>query len=187
MNSRTAAFTVALLLPVIHLSTWPPAARPTGAIPHRQPDVIARSRARCAALKSYADNGTVISEMRSPGAPPVVERTSFVTYYRAPRQYFFDFRKGAGAGGERLVIWCDGGDLFNTWWSATKVHETYPKGSGATAFAVTAFPTNGRRCWSRRSSSRRPGSTACSPISRTIGWWERRRSGAAATSRSPAR
>jgi outer membrane lipoprotein-sorting protein len=108
----------------------------------QQDDVVARSRAKYAALRSYADTGTIVVETTIPGAPTLVERRRFVTYYRAPRQFYFDFRKGLTPDAERLVIWCDGGD-FNTWWSATQVHEVYAKGRGGYAFAVSTYPTDG--------------------------------------------
>jgi hypothetical protein len=57
---------------------------------------------------------------------------------RVPFSKADDFREGK----ERLVIWSDGGD-FQSWWSATGVHQTYPRGTGATAFGTASFPTKG--------------------------------------------
>jgi hypothetical protein len=108
----------------------------------RGEDIWERSRAAYAKLQSYADSGTILTESRSPGATAVVERHTFSTYYQAPRKFYFDFRKDPKAGKERLVIWCDGGD-FESWWSATGVHQTYPKGTGASAFGTASFPTKG--------------------------------------------
>ena len=104
--------------------------------------VLDQSRAKYAALKTYADTGTVTTEELLPGNsdPPTVEKHSFTTFYRAPRQYFFEFKKDPNVSDERFVIWADKED-FNTWWSATKVHDTYPKGEGVEAFALSAFPT----------------------------------------------
>lgn len=108
-----------------------------------QPDeLLAQTRAAYAALNTYADSGVVVVEYKPPGAPALIERHAFTTRFRAPRQFYFDFRKDSSAGGERFVIWCPGDD-FNSWWSTTGVHETYPKGEGATAFAVGALPTAG--------------------------------------------
>ena len=107
-------------------------------------DILDRARAKYAALKSYSDTGTVTTEYKGgndPG-PSSVERHTFSTYYRAPRQFFFDFVKDPKVGDERFVIWADGSDFY-TWWSATKVREDYPKGQGGTAFAVATFPTHG--------------------------------------------
>jgi outer membrane lipoprotein-sorting protein len=105
-------------------------------------DVLEQSRAKYAALKTYADTGTVTTEEVLPGNsdPPAVEKHTFTTFYRSPRQYLFEFKKDPKVGDERYVIWADKED-FNTWWSATKVHDTYPKGQGAEAFALGAFPT----------------------------------------------
>jgi outer membrane lipoprotein-sorting protein len=110
--------------------------------PPSGPEILDQMRTKYASLKSYKDTGTVTTESAEPGgtSPSLVESHTFTTYYRAPRQFFFDFVKDPKVGDERFVIWADGAD-FNTWWSATKVHDTYPKGSGATAFAVAAFPT----------------------------------------------
>lgn len=105
-------------------------------------DVLEQSRAKYAALKTYADTGTVTTEEVLPGNSdqPAVEKHTFTTFYRGPRQYFFEFKKDPSVGDERFVIWADSAD-FNTWWSATKVHDTYPKGEGAEAFALSSFPT----------------------------------------------
>ena len=104
-------------------------------------DVLAQSRAKYAALKSYADTGTITTEATLPGnSDKDVEHHTFTTFYRAPRQFFFEFKKDTDVGDERFVIWADTAE-FNTWWSSTQVHETYPQGHGAEAFALAAFPT----------------------------------------------
>jgi outer membrane lipoprotein-sorting protein len=105
-------------------------------------DLLEQSRAKYAALKTYSDTGTVRTELVLPGNtdPATVETHTFTTFYRAPRQYFFEFKKDPNVGDERFVIWADNAD-FNSWWSATKVHDTYPKGHGDEAFALGAFPT----------------------------------------------
>ena len=72
----------------------------------------------------------------------LVERHTFSTRYAAPRKFYFDFRKDPKLSKERLVVWCDGGD-FQSWWSATRVHQIYPHGSGASAFGLSSFPTKG--------------------------------------------
>jgi outer membrane lipoprotein-sorting protein len=99
------------------------------ASPTAQEDILARSRATYAALKSYADTGTVTHEHGVNG----VSRHTFKTYYRAPRHFYFDFVEDKADGGSRTVIWCDGGD-FQAWTSETGVHNAYPKGQGASAF-----------------------------------------------------
>jgi outer membrane lipoprotein-sorting protein len=107
-----------------------------------QDDVLARSRAAYAGLRSYADSGVITTETRLPGAPPVVERHTFTTRFRSPRNFYFEFTKDPAAGSERLAIWCDGGD-FQSWWSATGVHEVYSGGRGVSAFSTAVFPTKG--------------------------------------------
>jgi len=112
-------------------------------VSHASPpeDVLEQSRAKYAALKTYSDSGTVITEYALGNSDPlVVEKHTFTTFYRAPRQYFFEFKKDPNVADERFVIWVDNAD-FNTWWSSTNVHETYPKGQGTQAFALGAFPT----------------------------------------------
>jgi outer membrane lipoprotein-sorting protein len=104
--------------------------------PSAQEDILARSRAMYASLKSYADTGTVTIEASS------VDRHTFKTYYRPPRHFYFEFVEDKAAGGSRAVIWCDGGD-FQTWWSDTGIHNLYPKGQGAQAFVQLMYPTNG--------------------------------------------
>jgi outer membrane lipoprotein-sorting protein len=128
-------FIFCLLLSGVHLKSVD--ARTTNA-----EDVLERSRAKYAALKTYSDTGTVTTEYLGPGdsGSPLVERHTFNTFYRAPRQFFFEFAMDPKVGEERVVVWSDGTD-FNSWWSATKVHDTYPKGQGANAFALAAFPS----------------------------------------------
>jgi hypothetical protein len=110
--------------------------------PSQPGEILVQTRATYAALHSYADMGVTTTEYRSPGAPPMVERHTFSTLYKSPRQYLFDFQKDPKAGAERFVVWGDGED-FHTWWSATRVHDTYPRGRGTTAFALGSSPTKG--------------------------------------------
>jgi hypothetical protein len=105
-------------------------------------DLLARSRAAYAALRSYADTGIVTVETKVPGSALAVERHTFSTRFRTPRHFYFEFKKDANAGDERLAIWCDGGD-FQGWWSATGVHEVYSGGRGVNAFTSAVFPTQG--------------------------------------------
>jgi outer membrane lipoprotein-sorting protein len=114
------------------LSAW-------AAFPGATDDVLVRSRATYAALKSYADSGTIDYEF-GPATAPLRERYTFKTAYRAPRHFLFDFSKGIPAG--RFVVWGDG-EAFHTWWSATGIHDTHPRGSGARAFVLSSQPTAG--------------------------------------------
>lgn len=102
--------------------------------------VLQQSRQIYAALNSYSDSGSVVTSYRSGKTAASVNTSTFRTLYHAPRQFLLEFSKGPNIGDERFVIWSEGQD-FNTWWSATRVHEDYPQGRGANAFALGAFPT----------------------------------------------
>jgi len=104
--------------------------------------VLQQTRDKYASMTSYADTGSVVTRYRSGNAPVSVDTHTFRTNYHAPRQFLLEFRKGPEAADERFVIWSEGQD-FNTWWSATKVHEDYPQGRGANAFALGSLPTDG--------------------------------------------
>jgi hypothetical protein len=100
-------------------------------------DVVVRSRTQYGALRSYADTGTVDAEL-GPTGQVIRERHTFKTYYRAPRHFYFDFTKHQNV--DRFVIWSDDA-AFHTWWQATGVEHSYPKGQGAGAFVTGAAPT----------------------------------------------
>jgi outer membrane lipoprotein-sorting protein len=102
-------------------------------------DLLIRSRAKYAALKSYADTGTVITEYNPGAGATLTERHKFTTYFRAPKQFSFEFKAEST---ERLAIWIDGAEV-QSWWSATGVHDTYPQGQGASGFAMATLPTKG--------------------------------------------
>jgi outer membrane lipoprotein-sorting protein len=103
-------------------------------------EILARTTSAYAELRSYADTATVVAEFGPPGAISK-ERHTFRTFFRAPRSFYFEFDKGAAAGGSRFVVWSDA-EAFHTWWSDTGVHETYPRGTGANAFAMGAGPSS---------------------------------------------
>ncbi len=105
-------------------------------------DILARSKAAYASLKSYADSGTVLLEYGPVGPVNGVVRElhTFRTYYRAPRSFLFDFAREKNT--DRFVVWSDD-QAFHTWWKTTGVEESYPKGQGVTAFATGAPPTKG--------------------------------------------
>jgi outer membrane lipoprotein-sorting protein len=105
------------------------------------PDLLAPTRAAYAALKSYADTGTVVREFGQPRAM-ASEKHTFRTFYRAPRDFFFEFAKNPSISKERIVVWGDAA-AFHTWWSTTQASETYPPGTGASAFTTMGFPTLG--------------------------------------------
>lgn len=100
-------------------------------------ELLEKSRAVYAGLKSYSDTGTVEAEFGQTGGQ-VRERHAFSTAYRTPRQYFFDFRKAGGS--DRYVAWGDG-ETFHSWWQATGQQQDFPRGQGANAFVFGASPT----------------------------------------------
>ena len=113
------------------------------AIPGRaSQDLLGRVRTAYESLRSYADTGTVTVETKAPGSGLVVEKHTFTTRYRAPRHFYFDFKKDPSGSDERMVIWCDGSD-FQSWSSATGVHDVYSGGRGVMAFGTAVFPTQG--------------------------------------------
>lgn len=141
MTGRSIPHDSPIMRPLIAVALALIVATPGANVRAATEDILERSRATYAALRSYADTGTIVTEFQLAGAPAVVERHSFTTAYRGPRNFFFEFRKGANTSAGRLVIWCDGGD-FQSWWSETRVHEVYSGGRGTTAFATAAFPTH---------------------------------------------
>ena len=105
-------------------------------------DALTPIRQRYLDLKSYADTGTVLVEQQWEGAPVTKEGGRFTTFFRAPRNFFFEFVEDEASGNNHLVIWCDGGD-FQSWWNATGQHEVYDGGRGALAFLLAISPTLG--------------------------------------------
>lgn len=104
--------------------------------------VLQKTLAAYAALRSYTDHGVVIVELN--GGSPVLlrERHSFTTYFRAPRQFLFDFQADPKGSNDRFVLWLNGAEV-NTWWKTTGVHDVYPVGQGSTGFALATLPTKG--------------------------------------------
>lgn len=104
-----------------------------------QTDSLTQTKAAYTALKSYSDAGVVTTEYGPPGSL-LTEKHTFRTFFRAPRSFFFEFLKNPSTSTERVVVWGDAA-AFHSWWSATGVHQTFPPGTGATAFVTTAYPT----------------------------------------------
>lgn len=101
--------------------------------------VMDRSRAAYAALDTYADSGTVVVESGIAGAV-LVERFTFRTAFKRPRQYLFEF---VGPD-DRVALWCETRDGdFHSWWKTTGVHEVHGNRTGINAFLTTAAPTKG--------------------------------------------
>lgn len=104
--------------------------------------VLAASIALYPTLASYADTGSVTDAFGP--QPSNVYTHTFKTYFRAPRNFYFDFTADPRSGGARYVVWCDGGD-FQSWSSTTGQHETYPRGSNTAtqAFLQITWATKG--------------------------------------------
>lgn len=103
--------------------------------------LLARARSAYSSMRSYADQGVVRTEYRGAAGPALVEHHTFTTVYRAPRLFLLDFRRDPKLPPERYVVWGDD-EAFHTWWSETRVQQDFPKGRGATAFALSALPTH---------------------------------------------
>jgi len=99
-------------------------------------DILERSRAKYAALSSYADTGVVLYEFGTSSK----ERQTFTTYFsRAPRGFYFDFKK---ENGDRYVIWGDP-QAFHNWWKTTGVRYDYPNPNNTGAFTTADAQTFG--------------------------------------------
>lgn len=139
-----SAVSIRIVLSLAVLASWVAAAGPSppAAAAVSAAELITRSRAAYGSLKSYADSGEVLDQF-GPNAADVYRHT-FKTYFRAPRNFLFDFTADPRAGGARIVIWCDGGD-FQSWFSATGQHASYPRGSNTAQlpFQQSAARTRG--------------------------------------------
>ncbi len=102
----------------------------------RAEDIIAKSKAAYAALKTYADTGMVESEYGNSS----IARHQFRTFFRSPRTFWFEFLKEGDA--DRLVVWSDD-QAFHAWWRTTGVQTDYPKGRGGAVFIGSGYPTRG--------------------------------------------
>ena len=96
-------------------------------------EALDRSRKAYAALRSYADSGTVVVENASKGVDPTTTRYAFRTYYRGPLHFFFEFNKDAVPGAAHYVAWGDT-RAFHTW-SPGFDTEAYPPGVTDSAFS----------------------------------------------------
>lgn len=98
--------------------------------------IIEHLRSTYAAMASYSDTGTTLKEYGTNSQ----DESTFTTYFtRAPRHFFFDYRK---PGGDRSVIWGDP-DAFHVWWKATGQVSEYPNPKNTGALTLTDYPTGG--------------------------------------------
>lgn len=93
-------------------------------------------------LRSYTDSGTVVVESQAPGGSLEAERYAFETAFIAPRQFLLAFRPIQASAGGEFVVWSRG-EVWETWWSVTGVHQPYPPGQGVSALASGMLPTFG--------------------------------------------
>jgi hypothetical protein len=151
-HRRFAVLKSALLAATGLLVAAAPAPHHTGGGPvFDAEDVLAKTRAAYAALKSYADSGTVLDEFLG-----FTDRSTFRTLFiRNPRYLLIDHREVASedANGRRLpmnnrtVLWMENGEL-HTWSNTTEAHETYPADAGQQVNALNgaAYGTAGISC-----------------------------------------
>src|ERR1043165_9301032 len=85
-------------------------------------DLVTRTLAAYSNLRTYSDTGVVLDQF-GPKADNVYRHT-FKTFFKAPRNFYFEFNADARSGGDRIVIWCDGGD-FQSWQASSAQHNTY--------------------------------------------------------------
>jgi outer membrane lipoprotein-sorting protein len=118
------------------------AAVPAEAVPAPAPaplatpgNVLEKSRAAYAALRSYSDTGTVVIEYGTSR-----DKHTFQTYFRAPRFFYFEFTKANNT--DKYVVWSDDA-AFHSWWKTTGVTNDYPKENGIGAFTTGSVPTKG--------------------------------------------
>jgi len=135
MNSVSKAIRVTSIVLALFALSYPSVTfRAAARLPAAE-DSLERARATYAALNAYSDTGVVINEF-GPANSPVKEQHTFTTYFRrAPRGFYFDFKKQSG---DRFVIWGDP-EAFHTWWKTTGMKNDYPNPNNVGAFA-TAEP-----------------------------------------------
>jgi hypothetical protein len=104
---------------------------PTGTTPTLDSSVKAY-----AALRSYADSGSVVVESAAKDVELSTSRYTFTTYYRAPVHFFFEFNKENVPGADHYVAWGDA-RAFHMWSSVLGEDTSAP------GFATTAFSLGG--------------------------------------------
>jgi outer membrane lipoprotein-sorting protein len=103
-------------------------------------DLLARSRAAYAALRSYADSGTVVEDVGS-----FSNHSKFKTRFRRPTDFYFEYSTVESVYsdgnkvplGEHLVLWKLGPDL-HTWNESARSHETFPQGEADQVGPISA-------------------------------------------------
>lgn len=110
------------------------------ASPPGNDDVLAKSKAAYAHLKSYSDTGTVDQDFGPPNGR-AHERHTFKTFYRGPRHFYFDFVKSRSV--DRWVAWSNDDNTLHIWWKTNPREETYPKGKWQVPLLIGGSQTIG--------------------------------------------
>ena len=127
MKIGTVLFCLALACSAI-------AAQDTSMVPSGSTETLEASRKAYAALRSYADSGTVVVENASKGVDPTTTRYTFRTHYRRPVHFYFEFNKEAVPGAVHYAAWGDT-RAFHMWSAGLDI-ETYPPGLTDPAFSL---------------------------------------------------
>lgn len=97
-------------------------------------EIIQRTTATYAAMKSYSDSGTVVTTY---GQSTTGKHTFSTLFQRTPRRFLLDFNK---QGGDEFVIWADP-DAFHTWWKTTRQQSDYANPNNSAAISMSGPPT----------------------------------------------
>ena len=100
-------------------------------------DVMAQSLAAYAALKSYADSGTVTDEYGAPDHP-TDDTNHFHTFMARPGRYFLEFLKHDDL--DRGVIWANP-DGLHVWYRSSVSVTDYPPANETSAFNLNEYST----------------------------------------------
>jgi hypothetical protein len=99
-------------------------------------EILRKSRATYAELKSYSDTGVVRVAY---GTSSEDQHTFTTSFNRVPRHFLFEFRK---QGGDRYIVWGDP-EAFHTWWKTTDAQYDYPNPNNAAAISGSGQNTSG--------------------------------------------
>lgn len=140
MTKTPTALTLAAL-PLIALAagplTAPTVERPPATAEAAAADIMAQTFAAYAALKSYADSGTVTDEYGS-AEHPTDDTSRFRTLIRRPGRYFFEFLKHDNL--DRGVIWA-AADGLHVWYRSGASVTDYPVTNDTPAFNLNQYST----------------------------------------------
>jgi outer membrane lipoprotein-sorting protein len=101
-------------------------------------DVMTQSLAAYAALKSYADSGTVTDEYGAPDHP-TDDVNHFHTFMARPGRYFLEFLKHDNL--DRGVIWARPDSGLHVWYRSSASVTDYSPSNETTAFNLNEYST----------------------------------------------